>query len=339
MGEPGSSQWYAGPVLQLIGEGPGQGNWALDPRSLSRTEILCGLLMSPVLTESLLSFPSADMKSPLPETGRPNPQEEKGVESNHPPATKEQARSEIEKDSGYSDCSSESISSEDTPPPPPTTASEPATTMDTPPPQTAYTSIYILQNVILKQPRFLLLQPPLRCHRQRASPSSYLPILRSYPRIAPRLAPPCPTPEPPKDTTSTPSVSKVCKQRAPQLLEVSLRSLALLHRTRETQRSIRELRAHARLYERALQGEDGGWERLRKAMERSGGYRKIPPAAAVDRKEEEGGAMSADETSISPRDGSTTSADQCESPPEEAVTSPVTSSEAAPSDRDTGGAA
>lgn len=262
------------------------------------------------------------MKSPPPETGPPNPQEEKGAEPNHPPATKELAQRETEKDSGYSDSSSESLSSEE--PLPPTATSTAASTPDMPQPQSAYTSIYILQNVLLKQPRLLILQPPVQCHRKRASPSSYLPILRSYPRIAPRLAPPSPTPNLPMDTASIPSVSKVCKQRAPQLLEVSLRSLALLHRTRETQRSIRELRAHARLYERALQGEEGGWERLRRTMERSGGYRKVPPASSGDRTEEAGAG--AEEASVSPREE------------EDSTTSAEESEEAAPSDGDTGGA-
>ncbi|XP_075704587.1 uncharacterized protein LOC142709498 [Rhinoderma darwinii] len=262
------------------------------------------------------SFPSADMKSPPPDTGPPNSQEEKNLETNKLLGTKDPAQSEIEKDSGYSDSSSESLSVTDATPDPPQTACPP---------------IYILQNVVLKQPRILLvLQPPLRHHRKRASPSSHLPLLRSYPRIAPRLAPPSPAPS--EDMALT-----VCTQSPPQLLEVSLRSQALLRRTRETQRSIRELRSHARLYERALQGEEGGWERLRKAMERSGGYRKIPPAIDAERTEEAEEAANTSDASTTTRDDSTAS----ESPTEEEVTSrrkSVTSSEEEPSEEENGGA-
>ncbi|KAM3911313.1 uncharacterized protein RB166_020000 [Leptodactylus fuscus] len=274
------------------------------------------------------------MKSPPTETGPPNQQEEPSAETDKPPTAKEQPPNETEKDSGYSDSSSDSLSSEDTTPS--TTTSVTAATPDTAQTETAYTPIYILQNVVLKQPRLLVLQPPLRRHRKRTSPSSYLPILRSYPRIAPRLSPPSPAPDPPKDTAPTPPASKVRKQIAPPLLEVSLRSLALLRRTRETQRSIRELRAHARLYERALKGEEGGWERLRKAMERSGGYRKIPPATDLGRTEEEGEAAMALEANSMSSDSAT--AEEPEPHIEEAVTSPrecVTSSETAPPDSDT----
>ncbi|XP_073498190.1 uncharacterized protein [Phyllobates terribilis] len=276
------------------------------------------------------------MKSPLPDTGPPNPGEEKSAEAEMTPVTKEQSASETEKDSGYSDSSSESLSSEESPPS--TSASVTAATPDTRQTQAAYTPIYILQNVILKQPRLVLLQPPVRRHRKRASPSSYLPILRSYPKIAPRVPPPSSSAsDPPKDTDPAPPEPKVCRQAAPQLLEVSLRSLALLRRTRETQRSIRELKAHTRLYERALQGEEGGWERLRRAMERSGGYRKIPPAAPDSGTTEE--AMNTTESSTATKDDDSVSAEITDE--EEEVTSPeqaVTSSEAAPSACGTGGA-
>ncbi|KAG8544482.1 hypothetical protein GDO81_022412 [Engystomops pustulosus] len=245
--------------------------------------------MSPALTSSLFSFPPADMKSSPAETGPLSPKEEENMGVNKLP--KEQPKKETEKDSGFSDSGSESLSSED--PPPATTASTAAATLDTGQTQAAYTPIYILQNVILKQPHLVLLQSSLRRHRRKVFPSSYLPILRSYPRIAPRLAPPIPASS--KETDHAAPNSKGNKQTSPQLLEVSLRSLALLRRTRETQRSIRELNNHMRLYERALKGEKGGWERLRKAMERSGGYRKIPPAIAMGEVEE---GSSAEEASI-----------------------------------------
>ncbi|XP_073454166.1 uncharacterized protein [Aquarana catesbeiana] len=217
------------------------------------------------------------MKSPPTETGPPKPEEEKheDSEAGSKPSVKSKVKSESEKDSGYSDSSSESLSSEET---------NGSTSMivqgsgpqGTTTVQTAYTPIYILQNVVLKQPRLLLLQPHVRRHRKRPSPSSYLPILRSYPRIAPRLAPP-PSPTPSLvPRSSTPPENRP----SPSLLEVSLRSLALLRRTLETQRSIRELRAHARLYERALQGEEGGWEHLQRVMEQSGGYPKITSSSA-----------------------------------------------------------
>ncbi|KAM4019548.1 uncharacterized protein ACNLHF_000242 [Anomaloglossus baeobatrachus] len=275
------------------------------------------------------------MKSPPPDTGPPNPGEAKSAEAEKTPITKEQPSSETEKDSGYSDSSSESLSSEDTPLS--TTTSVTAATPDTPQAKSAYAPIYILQNIILKQSHLVLVQPPLRRHRKRAAPSSYLPILRSYPRIAPRIAPPPSLDSDlPKDTASAPPDAKVCKQEAPQLLEVSLRSLDLLRRTRETQRCIRELKAHTRLYERALQGEEGGWERLRRAMEKSGGYRKIPPAAPDSATTEE--AMSTTEASTATEDDDSVSE---VTEDEEEVTSPekaVTSSEAAPSACDTGGA-
>ncbi|XP_040269001.1 uncharacterized protein LOC120982966 [Bufo bufo] len=218
------------------------------------------------------------MKSPPPQTGPPNLQDETSADANRPPGQKEQAPGETEKDSGYSDDSSESLSSEDTPPSDVT--------------QAPYTPIYILQNVVLKQPQLVLLQPPPR--QRRTSPATYLPILRSYPRIAPRLTPPSPAPL--KDTAPNSSSAGEHRRSAPQLLEVSLRSLALLRRTRDTQRSIRELGAHTRLYESALQGEDGGWERLREAMERSGGYR---------RREKVEGASNTNTASIMSRDDST----------------------------------
>ncbi|XP_069602270.1 uncharacterized protein [Ranitomeya imitator] len=266
------------------------------------------------------------MKSPPPDAGPPNPGEQQSAEAEMPPITKEQSVSETEKDSGYSDSSSESVSSEDTPPS--TSASVMAAT---PPTQPAYTPIYILQNIILKQPRLVLLHAPVKHHRKRASPSSYLPILRSYPKIAPRLPPPpSSASDLPIDTALAPPQPK---QAAPQILEVSLRSLALLRRTRETQRSIRELKAHTRLYERALQGEEGGWERLRRAMERSGGYRQIPPAAPNSGTTEE--AMNTTEASSATSD----SAEMTEE--EEEVTSPeeaMTSSDAAPPAFDLGGA-
>ncbi|XP_073417328.1 uncharacterized protein [Dendrobates tinctorius] len=266
----------------------------------------------------------ADMKSPPPDAGPPNPGEEQSAEAEMPPVIKAQPMSE--KDSGYSDSSSESVSSED--PPPATSASVTATTPDPLQTQTAYTPIYILQNIVLKQPHLVLLQAPVRCHRKRTSPSSYLPILRSYPKIAPRIPPlPSLASNPPKDTALTPPQPKVCKQAAPQILEVSLRSLALLRRTRETQRSIRELKAHTRLYERALQGEEGGWERLRRAMERSGGYRKIPPAAPDSGTTEEAVNMTEASTATKHNDSAEVTS------PEEAVTS-----DAAPSACDMGGA-
>ncbi|CAI9533785.1 unnamed protein product [Staurois parvus] len=213
------------------------------------------------------------MKSPPPEIGPPKEEKHDENEAEEKPSVKSQVQSESEKDSGYSDSSSESLSSEET---------NGSTSVRAPGPgaqgttrvQTAYTPIYILQNVVLKQPRLLLLQPPTRRHRKCPAPSSYLPILRSYPRIAPRLAPP-PTPSrapSPVPGTAPPPMNRPA---ASHLLEVSLRSLALLRRTRETQRSVRELRAHTRLYERALQGEEGGWERLQRVMEQSGGYRRI----------------------------------------------------------------
>ncbi|XP_069841661.1 CLOCK-interacting pacemaker-like [Dendropsophus ebraccatus] len=276
------------------------------------------------------------MKSPPTETGPSNREDDKNVEAKQPPATtKEKAQSETEKDSGYSDSSSESFSSEETPS---TTSSETTTTSDTPQTQTAYTPIYILQNVVLKQPHVLLVQPPLRRHRKRPAPSAYLPILRSYPKIAPRVTPLSPKPDCPKDTDPLPPTSKTCKQTAPQLLDVSLRSLALLRRTRETQRSIRELKVHTRLYERALEGEEGGWERLRRAMERSGGYRKVPPATCLDRTDE---AMDTDEASNSNTSDDNSAEEKPETKSEQNVTSPEKSmtSEAVPPDNDTGGAA
>lgn len=222
-----------------------------------------------------MKSPPPETGPPNPETGPPNPKKEEPEESEAgtKPSEKSQEPRESEKDSGYSDSSSESLGSEEP------NGSAPVTgpgTQGTSTVQTTYTSIYILQNVVLKQPRLLLLQSPGRRHRKRPAPSSYLPILRSYPRIAPRLAP-LPSP-----STSPPPITR---PSASHLLQVSLRSLALLRRTRETQRSVRELRGHARLYERALQGETGGWERLQRAMEQSGGYRKIPsaqPAASQD---------------------------------------------------------
>ncbi|XP_077142496.1 uncharacterized protein LOC143806226 isoform X1 [Ranitomeya variabilis] len=276
-------------------------------------------------------YRDSDMKSPPPDAGPPNPGEQQSAEAEMPPVTKEQSVSETEKDSGYSDSSSESISSEDTPP-----STRASVTAATPPTQPAYTPIYILQNVVLKQPRLVLLQAPVRRHRKRASPSSsYLPILRSYPKIAPRLPPPPPSSasDPPIDTALAPPQPK---QAAPQILEVSLRSLALLRRTRETQRSIRELKAHTRLYERALQGEEGGWERLRRAMERSGGYREIPPAAPDSGTTEE--VMNTTEASSATKDNDSESAELTEE--EEKVTSPeeAMTSEAAPPACDLGGA-
>ncbi|KAG9469110.1 uncharacterized protein [Eleutherodactylus coqui] len=271
------------------------------------------------------------MNSSPTESGPPSPQEVKSVESNEPPATKEPTQSvEIEKDSGYSDSSSESLSSEDTSSTPP---SETTDTPNTAQAQTACASIYILQNIILKEP-CIVIQPPLRSHRKRASSSSYLPILRSYPKIAPRLAPSSNTTDTLKEPEPESPPSKLSKQTPPQLLEVSLRALALLRRTQETQRSIRELRAHARLYERAVQGEEGGWERLRKAMERSGGYRKIPPAIDVSRTEE-GASDTAD--SIPSDDDSSV---KHEAQTDEMATSPgksVTSTDSSLSDGDTEG--
>ncbi|XP_053329865.1 uncharacterized protein LOC128503710 [Spea bombifrons] len=211
------------------------------------------------------------MKSTPPETGPPKPDTDHPQDGEAETQTKEEnrkARGESEKDSGYSDTSSESFSSEETAGT--AAASAQGRSQETTQTQAAYKPVYILQNVVLKQPRFLLLQQPLRRHRKRPTSSSYIPILRSYPRIAPRLAPPTPStariPTPPKGDDAPPP---------PHLLDISLRSLALLRRTRETQRSIRELRAHTRLYSRAVQGEEGGWDRLRRAMERSGVYRKV----------------------------------------------------------------
>ncbi|XP_075042259.1 uncharacterized protein LOC142101757 isoform X2 [Mixophyes fleayi] len=215
-----------------------------------------------------------DMKSPHPETGPTNPEEEgKHSEPETQPSGKHQKRSE--KDSGYSGSSSESISSEEIPPLP--TASEPDNTQSAPQAQTAYTTIYILQNVVLKQPQ-IVLQTPACCHRKRTSPASYLPILRSYPRIAPRLDPPSTS----QNATAISPAAPVCTPASPNLLELSLRSLALLRRTQETERSIRQLKAHAILYERALHGEEGGWERLHRAMESSGSYGNIPPLTGTD---------------------------------------------------------
>ncbi|XP_068106189.1 uncharacterized protein [Hyperolius riggenbachi] len=218
------------------------------------------------------------MKSPPAETGPPTPKQENHEETQagKEPKVKSQLQSESEKDSGYSDSSSDSQSSEET------SVSAWASTAGSSPytstAQTAYAPVYILQNVVLKQTRLLVLQPPARRHRKRPCPSSYLPILRSYPRIAPRQAPP-PTPAPDPTPTSGSSTPSVNRLPASYLLDVSLRSLSLLRRSRETQRSVRELRAHTRLYERALRGEEGGWERLRRAMELSGGYRKVPKSS------------------------------------------------------------
>ncbi|XP_075464897.1 uncharacterized protein LOC142499439 [Ascaphus truei] len=159
---------------------------------------------------------------------------------------KRRIQNEREKDSGFSDTSSECLSPEENAESEairvPIAMQEKA--------QVAYPPIYILQNIILKQ-RLLIIQPGPRRHRTHSS--SYLPILRSYPRIAPRLA------QPPAPDSSS-------------LLDVSLRAFALLRRSRETQRALRELRAHTQLFRRAAQGEKGGWETLRRAMEKSGSY-------------------------------------------------------------------
>ncbi|XP_063794512.1 uncharacterized protein LOC134949688 [Pseudophryne corroboree] len=209
------------------------------------------------------------MKSPLREVGAASTEEEeRRKESETEPSVKHQTRSE--KDSGYSDSSSDSTSSEETPHP--TKNSTPDDTQKVEQAPVTYTPVYILQNVVLEQPRIVLLQGPLCRHHKRSSPDSYLPILRSYPKIAPRLAPT--PPSTPNSTAGSPAPTT--------LLEVSLRSLALLRRTRETQRSIRELRAHAILYQRALRGEEGGWERLQRAMERSGSYRNRRPLPGTD---------------------------------------------------------
>ncbi|KAM4642607.1 uncharacterized protein O3C94_016901 [Discoglossus pictus] len=185
-----------------------------------------------------------------------------------PQEDKEPARGESEKDSGYSDNSSDGLSCEDSSVKVAITPSD-ITQEAT---KALYAPIYILQNVVVKQTRLLLLQPPIRRHRKRPSSTSYLPILRSYPRIAPRIAP---APTPPPATSPAPSCTPPMSpsRPPPALLEISLRSIALMHRNRETQRSIRELRAHTRLYNQALQGAEGGWERLRRAMEKSGVYR------------------------------------------------------------------
>ncbi|CAJ0948410.1 unnamed protein product [Ranitomeya imitator] len=259
-------------------------------------------------------------QSPPPDAGPPNPGEQQSAEAEMPPVTKEQSVSETEKDSGYSDSSSESVSSEDTPPS--TSASVMAAT---PPTQPAYTPIYILQNIILKQPRLVLLHAPVKHHRKRASPSSYLPILRSYPKIAPRLPPPpSSASDLPIDTALAPPQPKQAAPADPGGLP-ALAGLAAP--------DTRDSEAHTRLYERALQGEEGGWERLRRAMERSGGYRQIPPAAPNSGTTEE--AMNTTEASSATSD----SAEMTEE--EEEVTSPeeaMTSSDAAPPTFDLGGA-
>ncbi|KAM8952815.1 uncharacterized protein RCH25_043537 [Pelodytes ibericus] len=231
------------------------------------------------------------MKSPPTETGPPKPESESKLdtETDKQPEEQQKTNGESEKDSGFSDSSSEGFSSEETA----CTAAATTAPERSPEPaqvQAPYAPIYILQNIVLKQPRILLFQPPVRRHRKRSFPSSYLPILRSYPKIAPRLAP-LPTSSPnPSSTDHSPAPAKHYRSTSPKpshsatpkhsrtplathLLEVSLRSLALLRRTRETQRSIRQLRAHTRLYNRAMQGEEGGWDRLRREMERSGVYK------------------------------------------------------------------
>ncbi|CAH2314727.1 CLOCK-interacting pacemaker-like [Pelobates cultripes] len=216
----------------------------------------------------------AVMKSSYSETGSPKQETESHSDSQADKQPKEdQVKKEkggSEKDSGYSDSSSESFSSEETAGSAAVAVSK--SSQESAHSQATYTPIYILQNVVLKQPRLLMLQQPVRRHRKRPFSSSYLPILRSYPRIAPRLnTPPALTPQsPPIVQYPTPPKSN---NAPPQILDISLRSLALLRRTRETQRSIRELRVHTKLYNRALQGEEGGWDRLRRAMERSGVYR------------------------------------------------------------------
>ncbi|KAM4696140.1 uncharacterized protein WCC33_014879 [Rhinophrynus dorsalis] len=207
------------------------------------------------------------MRSPPPDTG-PEIDKLPENETDMQPSN-EKMKGVSEKDSGFSDSSSESLSSEDNGGTAAVGVSE--SSEEKASAQPAYTSIYVLQNVVVKQPQLLLLKHPI-CHRRKRTPSSYLPILRSYPRIAPRLDPP---PTPTATTTSSPPCSPppIDRKPTPPLLEISLRSLALLRRTRETQRSIRELRAHAKMYDRALRGEEGGWERLQRAMERSGWYR------------------------------------------------------------------
>lgn len=217
------------------------------------------------------------MKSPLCEKGPPNP-ERKNLTKNETESqpNKAQTRVDSEKDSGYSDSSSESTGSEETKS---GTAIIKVSDISqvTTPAQTTYTPIYIVQNIVLKQPRLLILQTPIRRHRKRPIHSSYLPILQSYPRIAPKAALP-PTPISPLSSTPDTSTNN---QPTLSLLEISLRSLALLRRNQETQRSIRQLRAHTRLYDLALRGEEGGWERLCRAMERSGGYKKYLTSSAT----------------------------------------------------------
>ncbi|XP_053545195.1 uncharacterized protein LOC128636169 isoform X2 [Bombina bombina] len=200
--------------------------------------------------------PSSTDKPPESEDNTQQPEEDKGSS----PVSNE-------KDSGFSDSSSDSLSGEEQ-----TTSTIIKLEEEQQPVPVTYTPVYILQNVVLKQPHLIVLQPTLRCHRKRSSSASYLPILRSYPRIAPRLAPK-PT-QPAYSSSSTDTSSPTVPIRPPPaLIEASLRSIALMHRSRETQRSIRELREHTRLYNQALHGEEGGWERLRRAMDRSGVYR------------------------------------------------------------------
>ncbi|XP_040190397.1 uncharacterized protein LOC120921952 [Rana temporaria] len=264
------------------------------------------------VSASTCSLKKAAMKSPPTETGPPNPEEEKHEDSEAGGKSKGQSGSE--KDSGYSDSSSESLSSEETNGSTsingPGSGPQGTTAM-----QTAFTPIYILQNVVLKQSRLVILQPHVRRHRKRPSPSSYLPILRSYPRIAPRLAPP---PSPVPLSTTSPE-----NRPTPTLLEVSLRSLALLRRNLETQRSIRELRAHARLYERALQGEEGGWEHLQRAMEESGGYPKIASSSETSPEP----ATSQDVTMTSSGDADTHNEETMTSPEKSMTSSGTATSE------------
>ncbi|OCT67765.1 uncharacterized protein LOC108698515 [Xenopus laevis] len=211
------------------------------------------------------------MKSPSSEKCPPNPQTENLPENMTESQSNKEAQTQmdIEKDSGYSDSSSESISSEETKS---STAIIKVSEISkaTAPAQASYTPIYIVQNIVLKQPRLLILQTPIRRHRKRPKHSSYLPILQSYARIAPKVALP-PTPISPSSYTPHTSTNN---QPSLSLLELSLRSLALLRRNQETQRSIRQLRAHTRQYDLAIRGEEGGWERLCRAMDRSGGYKK-----------------------------------------------------------------
>ncbi|OCT66115.1 uncharacterized protein LOC108700196 [Xenopus laevis] len=221
------------------------------------------------------------MKSPSIEKGPPNPKRE-SLSKIEPNKEEAQTRVDSEKDSGYSDSSSESIGSEETKGARAIIKVSEISQV-TAPAQTSYTPIYIVQNIVLKQPRLLILQTPKRRHRKRPTHTSYLPILQSYPRIAPKVALP-PTPISPPYCTPHTSTNN---QPALSLFEISLRSIALLRRNRETHRSIRQLRAHTRLYELAVRGEDGGWERLCRAMAKSGGYKKYLTSSTTTTSPEE----------------------------------------------------